>query len=129
MRNANLWFIIRCFDFPKIYTMSRIVRAIIQKSSYRNITEKRLTMVNLFSIYVSVQRLLNNYPNYSTHRVYFGEVETPYSALAVGWFRVNMPKLLINGIRCKIIRRCNRGSGYNFKYFLIKKRWSQYIVY
>ena len=38
-----------------------------------------LTIVNLFSIYVSVQRLLNCYPNYFTHRLYFGEVETPYS--------------------------------------------------
>ena len=25
-----------------------------------------------------VQRLLNYYPNYSTRRLYFGEVETPY---------------------------------------------------
>ena len=24
------------------------------------------------------RRLLNYYPNYSTHRLYFGEVETPY---------------------------------------------------
>ena len=38
-----------------------------------------LTIVNLFSIYVLVQRLFNCYPNYSTHRLYFGEVETPYT--------------------------------------------------
>ena len=37
-----------------------------------------LTVVNLFSIYVLVQRLLNYYPSYSTRRLYFGEVETPY---------------------------------------------------
>ena len=30
--------------------MNRIIRGIIQKSSYRNITEKRLTIVNLFSV-------------------------------------------------------------------------------
>ena len=39
-----------------------------------------LTIVNLFYIYVLVQRLLNYYPNYSTRRLYFGEVETPYNA-------------------------------------------------
>ena len=46
---------------------------------YRNITEKRLTIVNPFFCYVSVRRLLNNYPNYSFHRLYFREVETPYT--------------------------------------------------
>ena len=40
--------------------------------------EKKLTIVNLFSIHVLVQRLLNYFPNYSTRRLYFGEVETPY---------------------------------------------------
>ena len=30
--------------------MSRIIRVIIQKSSYRNITEERLKIVNLFSV-------------------------------------------------------------------------------
>ena len=35
--------------------------------------------MNLFSIYVLIQRLLNYYPNYSTRRLYFGEVETPYN--------------------------------------------------
>jgi len=43
-------FTIRCFDFPKILTMSRIIGVIIQKFSYRNITEERLTIVNLFSV-------------------------------------------------------------------------------
>ena len=38
----------------------------------------KLAIVNFFSIYVCVQRLLNYYPNYSTRRLYFGEVETPY---------------------------------------------------
>ena len=37
-----------------------------------------LTIVNLFSIYVLVQKLLNYYPTLSTRRLYFGEVETPY---------------------------------------------------
>ena len=59
--------------------MSRIIRVIIQKSLYQNINRKRLTIVNLFSIYILVQRFLNYYPNYSTHRLYFGEVEAPYS--------------------------------------------------
>ena len=40
--------------------------------------ENRLTIINLFSIYVFVQRLLNYYPSYSTLRLYFGEVETSY---------------------------------------------------
>ena len=35
-------------------------------------------MLTSFSIYVLVQRLLDYYPNYATHRLYFGEVETPY---------------------------------------------------
>ena len=35
-------------------------------------------MINLFSMYVLVQRMLNYYPNYSTRRLYFGEVETSY---------------------------------------------------
>ena len=50
---------VRCFDFPK--------------------TIERLTIVNLFSIYVFVQRLMNYYPNYSSRCLYFREVETPYS--------------------------------------------------
>ena len=31
---------IRCFDFPKIYTMSRIIRVMIQKYSYQNINRE-----------------------------------------------------------------------------------------
>ena len=40
--------------------------------------EKRLTIFNPFPIYVLVQRLFNYYPNYSTRRLHFEEVETPY---------------------------------------------------
>ena len=40
-----------------------------------------------------VQRLLNHYPNYSTHRLYFREVETPYLRLVDD---VNFLKLLNN---------------------------------
>ena len=37
-----------------------------------------LSIVNLLSVFVLVQRILNYYPNYPTHRLQFGEVETPY---------------------------------------------------
>ena len=37
-----------------------------------------LSFFNLLSVYALVQRILNYYPNYSNHRLYFGEVETPY---------------------------------------------------
>ena len=32
---------------------------------------------------VLVRRILNYYPNYPAHRLYFGEVETPYKYLAI----------------------------------------------
>ena len=38
-----------------------------------------LSIVNLLSAFVLVQRILNYCPNYPTHRLYFGEVETPYT--------------------------------------------------
>ena len=34
--------------------------------------------IYLLSVSVLVQGILNYYPNYPTHRLYFGEVETPY---------------------------------------------------
>jgi len=37
-----------------------------------------LSIIILLSVYVLVQRILNYYPNYPTHRLYFGEVKTPY---------------------------------------------------
>ena len=37
-----------------------------------------LSIVNLLSVFVLVRRILNYYPDYPTHRLYFGEVETPY---------------------------------------------------
>ena len=53
-------------------------------------TERRLKMersgiylISLFltilSVFILVQRNLNCYPNYPTYRLYFGEVETPYT--------------------------------------------------
>ena len=42
-----------------------------------------LSIFNLLSVYVLVQKNLNYYPNYPTHRLYFGEVETPYLVLEV----------------------------------------------
>ena len=38
----------------------------------------QLSIVNLLSVFVLMQNFLYYYPNYPTHRVYFGEVETPY---------------------------------------------------
>ena len=40
-----------------------------------------LIIFNLLSVFVLVQRILNYYPDYPTHRLYFGEVETPFSKL------------------------------------------------
>ena len=43
--NNNTWTTIqpvRCFDFPKKLTMSRIIRVIIQKSLYQNINRKEV---------------------------------------------------------------------------------------
>ena len=37
-----------------------------------------LSIFNLLSVFILVQRFLNYYYNYPTHRLYFGEVETPY---------------------------------------------------
>ena len=51
--------------------MNRIIRVIIQIFLYQN--------KNLLSVFVLVQRILNYYPNYPTRRLYFGEVETPYT--------------------------------------------------
>ena len=67
--------------------MTRIIRVIIQNYLYQiknreevNNREIKylpdLTIFNPFSVYVLVQRILNNYSNYPTHRLYFGEVET-----------------------------------------------------
>ena len=67
--------------------MSRIIRVIIQNSLYQNKNREDvknreirylpdLSIVNLLS--VLVQRILNYYPNYPTHRLYFGEFKTPY---------------------------------------------------
>ena len=34
--------------------------------------------INLLSVFILVQRIFNYFLNYSTHRLYFGEVETRY---------------------------------------------------
>ena len=62
-----------------------------------------LTIVNLFSINVLVQRLLNYYPNYSTHRLYFGEVEAPYSGNRIAAGRA---------LKAKYDTGSSRNSGY-----------------
>ena len=86
--------------------MSRIIRAIIQKSLHQNRNREEinnreirylpdLSIFNLLSVYVMVRRILNYYPNHPTHRLYFREVETPYSE----WQK---PPFL--GLREKIVR-------------------------
>ena len=37
-----------------------------------------ISIVNLLSVFLMMQMILNYYPNYPTNRLYFGEVETPY---------------------------------------------------
>ena len=69
--------------------MSRIIRVIIP--NYLNQNKNRedvknrgirylpdLSIFNLLSVFVWVQKMLSYYPNYPTHGLYFGEVETPY---------------------------------------------------
>ena len=69
--------------------MSRIIRVIIQNSLHQNKNREEvknreirylpdLSIFTLLSVFVLVQGILNYYPNYPTHRLYFGEVETPY---------------------------------------------------
>ena len=68
--------------------MSIIIRVITQNSLYENREEvnnrdlrylPNISIVNLLSVFVMVERILNEYPNYPTRRLYFGEVETPYT--------------------------------------------------
>ena len=76
--------------------MSRIIRVIIQNSSYQNKNREEvknreirylpdLSIVNLLSVFVLVRRILNYYP---THRLYFREVETPYRSSRRGSYQV-----------------------------------------
>ena len=69
--------------------MIMIIMVIIQNSLHQNKNREDvknreirdlpdLSIVNLLSFFVLVERILNYYPNYPTHRLYFGEVETPY---------------------------------------------------
>ena len=53
--------------------MSKIIWALI------NLPD--LSIVNLLSVFVLVQRILNKYLIYPTRRSFLGEVETPYSAI------------------------------------------------
>ena len=50
-----------------------------------------LSIYNLLSVFVLVQIILNYYPNYPNHHLYFGEVETPYTELVL----VSLKKLLL----------------------------------
>ena len=62
--------------------MSRIIRVIIQNSLHQNKNREKvknreiryLPDLSIFN-YVLVQRILNYYPNYPSHRLYFGEVK------------------------------------------------------
>ena len=65
-------------------------RVIIQNSLHRNKNREEvnnreigylpdLSIVNLFSVFVLIGRILNSHHNYPTHRLYFGEVEIPYN--------------------------------------------------
>ena len=58
--------------------MNRIIRVIIQIFLHQNDLPD-LYIVNLLSVFVLVQRILNDYPNYHTQRLYFGDVETSYT--------------------------------------------------
>ena len=48
---------------------------LMYRSSKKYLISLFLTSPRFF---VFAQRILNYYPNYPTHRLYFGEVETPY---------------------------------------------------
>ena len=64
--------------------MSRIIRVLIKNSLHQNKNREEvknskirylpdLTIVNLLSVYVLVQRILNYYLNYPIHRLYLGK--------------------------------------------------------
>ena len=44
-----------------------------------------LSIFNLLSVFVLVQRILNYYP---TYRLYFGEVKTPYCYSTCDWLKL-----------------------------------------
>ena len=57
----------------------------IQNSLYQNTNREEVKNRDLLisllltsSLFFLVQRILNYYPNNPTHRLYIGEVETPY---------------------------------------------------
>ena len=67
-----------------------MIKVLIQNSLYQNISREEfnnieikylpdLSIINLLSVYVLVQRILNYYTNYPTHRLYFREVGTPHT--------------------------------------------------
>ena len=69
--------------------MIRIIRVIIQnylhqKKNREEVKNREIrylpghSIFNLLSVYVLLRRILNHNPNYPTHHLYFGEVETPY---------------------------------------------------
>ena len=62
----------------------KIQNTLYQKKNREKVTNRKiryipdLSIFNLLSVFVLVRRILNYYPYYPTHRLYFGEVETPY---------------------------------------------------
>ena len=60
--------------------MSRIIGVIIKNCLHQNKNREKVKNreIKYFSVFVLMQTILNYYPNYPTHRSYFGEVETRY---------------------------------------------------
>ena len=67
--------------------MSRLIRVLIpnylRQNKNREEDNNRDQVIPVLStcslsVFVLVQRIFNYYPNYHAHRLYFGEVETPY---------------------------------------------------
>ena len=103
--------------------MSKIIRVLIQNYLHQNKNKNReevknreirylpdLSIFNLISVDVLVQRILNYYPNYPTNHLYFGEVETPY-CIRYALF-LSFPILYnFDGFQ--------KGSKFSFKYLIL----------
>ena len=61
--------------------MSRKIRVIIENSLYQNQNREKVKRgsFTLLSLFVLVQIILNYYPNYPAHRLYFRDVATSNS--------------------------------------------------
>jgi len=69
----------------KVFRLPRNINYVYKRNINRDDVQKweirylpDLSIVNLVSVNVLVRRILNYHPNYTTHRLYFREVETPY---------------------------------------------------